>query len=527
MIRKCQLLTLSLLCLLVLLAATSQAQITPSKDAYTNSADPTTNFGANVLLDVDGASQITYIQFNLASVPSSARVSLATLKLYVNAVTTAGTFNVDYVEGTWSEGAITSNLAPALGTTIVSGVSITAADTNQYILINVTPAVEAWLDGSQANDGLALVANSTFNASFDSKENTTTSHAPELDIVFAGNAGTITGVTTATGSGLTGGGTNGTLNVSLLKTCANGQVLEWSGTAWACATAAGTGTITGVTAGTDLTGGGTSGKVTLNVDTTKVPQLNTANTFTANQGVMGNVTVSGTVGIGTTTPSQALDLGTNNNMVIRTDPGNDTTQADGGYSLVGRGAGGVPNTWWTQTAPVGGGFGVPANSYSIWQYPPNSVPGCCLNRLTILPAKASTDTGGTVTIDQNGNVSQSLAAGGMVKAMVFAFPDSGIINCFNSTLTGSAATTPPCGFGYVPDLGDGNTEINFGFKVDNRFLLATAASGSLIRTCTDTTPAPGTLQGCISLSSTEVYVQTLNPFLSFAPDDDYYWLIVY
>jgi len=30
-------------------------------------------------------------------------------------------------------------------------------------------------------------------------------------------------------------------------------------------------TITGVTAGTALTGGGTSGKVTLNVDTTKVP----------------------------------------------------------------------------------------------------------------------------------------------------------------------------------------------------------------------------------------------------------------
>jgi predicted RNA-binding Zn-ribbon protein involved in translation (DUF1610 family) len=530
MIRKFQLLTLCLLSLLVLLATTSQAQITPSKDAYTNSADPTTNFGTNVLLDVDGASQITYIQFNLASVPSGTGVRQATLKLFVNAVTTAGSFNVDYVNGTWSEGSITSSLAPALGSTIVSNVSITTGDRNQYVLINVTPAVQAWLDGSQANDGLALVANSTFNASFDSKENTTTSHAPELDIVFD-NAGTITGITTATGSGLTGGGTNGTLNLSLLNTCANGQVLEWSGTAWACATAAGTGTITGVTAGTDLTGGGTSGKVQLNLDTTKVPQLNTANTFTANQGVMGNVTVSGTVGIGTTTASQALDLGTNNNMVIRTDPGNDTTQADGGYALVGRGAGGVPNTWWTQTAPVGGGFGVPANSYSIWQYPPNSVPGCCLNRLTILPAKASTDTGGTVTIDQNGNVSQSLAAGGMVKAMVFVCPDCGIINCFNSTLTGSAATTPPCGFGFVPDLGDGDTEINFGFKVDNRFLLATAAGGSIIRACTDTTAVPAQqfvgLLGCTNVSSTDVYVQTLDPFNNFAPEDDYYWLVVY
>ena len=55
------------------------------------------------------------------------------------------------------------------------------------------------------------------------------------------------------------------------------------------------GTITGVTAGTDLTGGGTNGTVTLNLDTTKVPQLKTANTFTGNQTISGNISASGTV----------------------------------------------------------------------------------------------------------------------------------------------------------------------------------------------------------------------------------------
>ena len=50
----------------------------------------------------------------------------------------------------------------------------------------------------------------------------------------------------------------------------------------------GKGTITGVSAGTDLTGGGTSGAVTLNLDTNKVPQLNTENNFTANQTITGN-----------------------------------------------------------------------------------------------------------------------------------------------------------------------------------------------------------------------------------------------
>jgi hypothetical protein len=144
-------------------------------------------------------------------------------------------------------------------------------------------------------------------------------------------AGTITGITTSTGSGLSGGGTTGTLSLKVpsagitnamlqnskvtlnastaggltvpgamtlgntytigLKTCSTNQVLQYNGSAWNCATA-GTGTITGVTAGTDLTGGGTTGTVTLNLDTTKVPQLATANTFS------GKETFNGNVGIG-------------------------------------------------------------------------------------------------------------------------------------------------------------------------------------------------------------------------------------
>jgi len=55
----------------------------------------------------------------------------------------------------------------------------------------------------------------------------------------------------------------------------------------------GKGTITGVTAGTGLTGGGATGTVTLNLDTTKVPELITNNTFT------GTEQFKGAVGVGT------------------------------------------------------------------------------------------------------------------------------------------------------------------------------------------------------------------------------------
>jgi hypothetical protein len=59
----------------------------------------------------------------------------------------------------------------------------------------------------------------------------------------------------------------------------------------------GAGTITGVTAGTDLTGGGTTGNVSLNLNLTatdvRYAQLGTANTFSGNQTVVGNVAASG------------------------------------------------------------------------------------------------------------------------------------------------------------------------------------------------------------------------------------------
>ena len=62
----------SLLGLFVFLWTAACAQITPSADSYTNTADATTNYGAKTLLDV--ASQITYIQFNLASIPTTASI---------------------------------------------------------------------------------------------------------------------------------------------------------------------------------------------------------------------------------------------------------------------------------------------------------------------------------------------------------------------------------------------------------------------------------------------------------------------
>jgi hypothetical protein len=338
-------------------------QLTPSQDSYTNTATPTTNFGAKTLLDVE-SSQTTYIQFDLSAIPAgytSANITKATLKLYVNAVTTAGSFNVDYVNGVWTESKIDASNAPALGTTIAASVPLTTADKNQYILIDITPAVQAWLSGTP-NDGIALVANSPLNASFDSKESTSTSHSPELDIVFAGG-GTLTGVTTASGSGLTGGGTSGTLNLSLTNACATNQVLQWNGSAWICASA-GTGTVTSVGSGAGLTGGPITGSGTLSLDTTKVPLLAAANTFTANQTVNGTLSatrvVSGSVAIGTTAPTHALEVssaGATAAQMAMVSSGSDAA-----FSLKNTASGG--REYWIDSGSNGAGVG--AGNFAVY-----------------------------------------------------------------------------------------------------------------------------------------------------------------
>jgi hypothetical protein len=96
---------------------------------------------------------------------------------------------------------------------------------------------------------------------------------------------------TATGSLnlLFGRGTNKPAETGL-NIASNGQITFATGQ-----TFPGTGTITGVAAGTDLTGGGSSGNVTLNVDTTKVPQLAANNNFTGNQSVTGNLSATGSI----------------------------------------------------------------------------------------------------------------------------------------------------------------------------------------------------------------------------------------
>jgi hypothetical protein len=168
------------------------AQAPPSGDTFVSSSFGKTNFGSGIALAVQPGTT-TFIQFNLSTVPAGATVTKATLRLYVDAVTKSGSFDVYQVNNSWNENTMTFNTAPALGTSATGEhpLSITSASYNQFLLIDITPLVQGWVNGSIANNGIALglTSGSQGSFSFDSKESLLTGNGPELEIALAGAVG--------------------------------------------------------------------------------------------------------------------------------------------------------------------------------------------------------------------------------------------------------------------------------------------------------------------------------------------------
>src|SRR5947208_2965144 len=162
------------ICLLGVLVSFAAAQAPPSADTFVSSSTPRTNYGPSIILVVQpGAS--SYLQFNLATVPAGATVTKATLRLYVDAVTKSGSFDVYQLNNAWSENTLTFNTPlPALGTSATGGhpIAVSNASFNQFLLIDITALVKGWVDGTIPNNGvaLALVGDSKGSFSFDAKE---------------------------------------------------------------------------------------------------------------------------------------------------------------------------------------------------------------------------------------------------------------------------------------------------------------------------------------------------------------------
>lgn len=195
------------LCLSVLFFGShlaSALDVTLSGDASVNSAHASVNYGALSNLYV-GNGSTAFLQFDLTTLPpgtTSAQVSHATLTVFVNRVNAPGAVTVSPVSAAWGEYSVTAAGAPAVGGPIGS---VNVAQAGQFVSMDVTTQVKAWLDTPASNNGLALTSGGA-DVLLDSKENDETAHAARLDITLV-NQGLqgIQGVAGATGAtGATG-----------------------------------------------------------------------------------------------------------------------------------------------------------------------------------------------------------------------------------------------------------------------------------------------------------------------------------
>jgi hypothetical protein len=249
---------------------------------------------------------------------------------------------------------------------------------------------------------------------------------------------------TVTGSSpLTGGGAvslGGSTSLSL-KSCSANQILQFVSGAWACANPA-TGTVTSVGSGLGLSGGPITGSGTLAINTSVVPQLGAANTFTANQTVnatiFANASGSAVIGNSTSTVFGAVAgggakigvygsaTGTTGSGVEGQSPYNGVLGEASGASNTSTLFGGSPGVWGDTGGKAESGFvGVvgTADDNSAGNFFNNSPQATLFvgNNSTanstdlVLVAKGD-NTGGLCTI----NVSGDLACSGSVTSIVHA-----------------------------------------------------------------------------------------------------------
>lgn len=150
------------------------------------------NFGTAMdlrVFKINGRAGRTFLKFSMATLPpgtTASDVAQARLRFWVNGNSTAvGGITLTPVISAWDEYTLKDNSTGTLafGSPILSGLSITSI--NNFVSIDVTDWVKAWIAGTLVNEGITIEAGATatsLDLSFDSKESTQTSHEPRLEV---------------------------------------------------------------------------------------------------------------------------------------------------------------------------------------------------------------------------------------------------------------------------------------------------------------------------------------------------------
>lgn len=178
----------------LLLLAPSAAQAAGVKltnDSYTSASRANTNFGAANTINVS-SNETGFLRFDLADLPAgvlSAEVEKATLKLYLSAVSAAGSFQICQVTSAWTESTITQNTIPSINCALPSASgALPTTEKQDYVTIDITDIVKYWLDNPSLNFGVVIQQTAGASFQLSSKEGTGGRDA-SLDITLTGPQG--------------------------------------------------------------------------------------------------------------------------------------------------------------------------------------------------------------------------------------------------------------------------------------------------------------------------------------------------
>jgi hypothetical protein len=179
-------------------------------DATLNQATPTVNNVGNTLTvsGVNGANDRAIVEFDLSRIPNVG-IKAATLTLHViTPPSHTVTYDAFNVTNFWQSNVVTWNtrVATTPWTTAGGDIAGTATDTETVtngstsVAFNITADVQNWYNGSPNYGTIITDENTNHNRTtvFGSKQATTGTNAPELDVTFVQN---VTGLTATPGSG--------------------------------------------------------------------------------------------------------------------------------------------------------------------------------------------------------------------------------------------------------------------------------------------------------------------------------------
>lgn len=160
-------------------------------DSFVNSQSTLTNYGSLGLVQSASLTSLTLrglISFDTSFIPAGSTVVSADVTLEQHSSNAAGNVSVHANLASWSEGGVNWFNKPAINASAETTFSVPGPAGTGPQMFSIASLVQAWVDGTTANNGVSLNASTGTGVRFYSGEAANSAQRPRIDICYiAGN----------------------------------------------------------------------------------------------------------------------------------------------------------------------------------------------------------------------------------------------------------------------------------------------------------------------------------------------------